>query len=115
MSGDVNLQGAQAEEANFSSVSGDMTWDGVIQGATMKTTSGSITVVADQAPDRMSLSAVSGDVTIYMPLETRFGVIYHTTSGTIGATIRCLGLQAERSSTTEEVTWSTGWIPSAGI
>lgn len=84
VSGDVNLQGAQAEEANFSSVSGDMTWDGVIQAAAMKTTSGNITVVADQAPDRMSLSAVSGDVIIYMPLQVRFGVIYHTTSGTMG-------------------------------
>lgn len=84
VSGAVDLQDVEAEEANFSSVSGDMAWDGVIQRTTMKTTSGNITVAAEEAPERMSLSAVSGDVVIYVPKQMRFGIIYHTTSGTMG-------------------------------
>ena len=39
VSGLTELYEVEAEEANFSSVSGDMTWDGVIQAVTMRTTS----------------------------------------------------------------------------
>lgn len=71
----------EAEEANFSSVSGDMTWDGVIQAVTMRTTSGNIQAIPGQAPEEMSLTTLSGDIELYMPQGVKFSIYFDTTSG----------------------------------
>lgn len=84
VSGPVELYGVEAEEANFYSVSGDLTWDGVIQAVTMQTTSGTIQAMPGQAPEEMRLTSVSGDVELYLPRELKFSLRYHTTSGQMG-------------------------------
>lgn len=81
VSGLTELYEVEAEEANFSSVSGDMTWDGVIQAVTMRTTSGNIQAIPGQAPEEMSLTTLSGDIELYMPQGVKFSIYFDTTSG----------------------------------
>jgi len=82
ISGDISLQG-QVENALLKSASGDIELDGLTAQFRSATVSGDVRVEASQLPQVMELSSKSGDVEARIPDEGPFSVRMKTISGEI--------------------------------
>lgn len=80
VSGDVDLTG-HMEELRMNTVSGDVDLCGSSRSLTVNTTTGDMSLRLDNMPDRLDLSAVSGDTKLWLPDNDGFALQYTRVSG----------------------------------
>jgi len=80
-SGRVDLSGVAAQEIGIDTVSGRIEVGGEFEGLSIGTTSGSVDVNSREMPQRISISSVSGSITLRLPENDGFEISYSSISG----------------------------------
>lgn len=81
VSGEIGMQDLSGEDILVSSVSGSLMLKNVIGKGKFSTTSGEITIYANEVTGDITVSSVSGEILIWMPKNTDIGVSMKSTSG----------------------------------
>lgn len=86
-SGNIKLQDVTTDSVSFETTSGDTTFDGIAKELKADSTSGDFDLSVREAPDKLTIDTVSGDVNMHMPAVDGLSVYHDSTSGDFNSDI----------------------------